>query len=100
MNQSEKITEQILLEVTEVSQKTWYPNGYGKGSERITIITLAYDGEYRKAEIKIAGNVPLGTRFELNIKQIDDVTPATIHRGALPIIEDKNLLAGGNEDVQ
>ena len=95
----DKITETIVLEVTNVDSKTWYPKGYGAPSERITLITLKHDGEYRKAEIKIAGNVPLGTRFKLEISQIDDVTPATIHRGALPIIEEANLLTGTADEV-
>ena len=97
---ADPIVETIVLEVTEVQQKTWYPKGYSGKSERITLLTLTYSGEYRKAELTIAGNLPLGTRFQLDIKQIDEVTPATIQRGALPIIEDKNLLTGGNDEVQ
>ena len=97
---SEPITETIVLEVTEVSQRTWYPNGYSKPSERITLLQLQYQGEYRKAEIVIAGNLPLGTRFQLDIKQIDTVDSATIHRGALPTIEENKLLKGERSDVQ
>ena len=100
MNQPEKINETIVLEVTSVDQRTHYPKGYGKPAERVTFITLEHDGPTRKAEIKIIGDLPLGTRFRVDIVQLDDVTPATIQRGALPVIEDKNLLPADNSDVQ
>ena len=98
------ITETIILEVTGVSKQTWYPNGYTKPSETLTMIQLTVNvsGQegLRSASVRIPGDLPLGTRFKLNIEQLDDVTAATIHRGALPIIDDSKQLRGTSGDVQ
>ena len=90
-----KITDTIVLEVTGVDRKTYYPNEYAKPAETQTFITLSTGRDtLRTATISIPGNLPLGTRFKLTVEQIDDVTSATIHRGALPIIEDRKLIEG------
>lgn len=95
------ITETIVLEVTAVSKRTWYPNGYSKPSQELTMIRLATGGEgIRSAEVSIPGDLPMGTRFKLVVEQIDEVTAPTIYRGALPIIDDSKQLAGSTEDVQ
>jgi|SRR5579859_327699 len=97
---AKRITETITLEVTGVDQRTYYPNGYAKPTEVITQITLsAKESPLRSASVTIPGNLPLGTRFKLTIEQVDDVTPATIHRGALPIIEDHKLIEGSDGGV-
>ena len=99
---AEKITETIVLEVTGVDQRTYYPHGYSSAAETITTISLTHnkhgqDSALRSASITIPGNLPLGTRFKLTIEQIDEVTSATIHRGALPVIEDRKLIQGDGE---
>lgn len=100
----EKISEVIVLEVTGVDQRTYYPHGYAKPAETLTTITLTHNasgtGSLRRAEVTIPGNLPLGTRFKLTVEQVDDVTAATIHRGALPIVEDHRLIEGGGGEVQ
>ena len=97
----DKITETIVLEVTGVDQRSYYPNGYNKPAQILTMIRLTHNAEggdgLRAATINIPGNLPLGTRFKVAIEQIDDVSAATIHRGALPVIEDAKLLAGEGE---
>lgn len=97
---SEKITETVMLEVTGVSQQAYYPKGWAEPSETITKITLSHnahgtDSVLRSASVTIPGNLPLGTRFKLTIEQIDEVTSATIHRGALPNVVDHKLVEGG-----
>lgn len=97
----ERITEVIHLEVTGVDRRTYYPNGYSKPADTLTVITLNHNNNgsesaLRSASISIPGNLPLGTRFKLTIEQVDEVTPATIHRGALPVIEDRKLIEGGD----
>jgi len=99
---ADKITETIVLEVTGVDQRTYYPHGWSKPAENITTISLTHnkggqESVLRSASVTIPGNLPLGTRFKLTIEQIDEVTSATIHRGALPIVEDRKLIEGGEE---
>ena len=98
------ITETIILEVTDVSTKTHYPMGYDKPSETLTMIRLCHNEggreSNRQADIVIPGNLPIGTRFKLNIEQVDEVTSATIHRGALPNIDESKLLRGTKDEIQ
>ncbi len=98
------ITETIVLEVTGVDKKTWYPNGYMKPGETLTMIKLTTNTGnqegLRSASVMIPGELPLGTRFKLTVEQVDDVTSATIHRGALPNIDESRYLKGSEEDVQ
>jgi len=101
---ADKINDTIMLEVTGVDKRTYYPKGYSGDAETITTISLTHnkhgqDSALRSADITIPGNLPLGTRFKLTIEQVDEVTPATIHRGALPVIEDHKLIEGGDGGV-
>lgn len=99
---TEPITETLVLEVTGVDKKTWYPRGYSEPSETLTMIKLSSGDQdsIRRAEIAIPGDLPLGTRFKVTIKQADEVTAATIHRGALPIIDESRQLKGTGGDIQ
>ena len=98
------ITEEIVLEVTGVTRHTHYPKGYGGDSETLTMIKLSHNPHgtagLRSATITIPGDLPIGTRFKLTIEQADEVTAATIHRGALPIIDDSRQLKGTGGDIQ
>ena len=100
MKQPEKIIDTLILEVTNCEEKSTRPNGWSKPAVDMTFITLKHRSDIRPAQIVIPGNLPIGTRFKMVVEQIDEVTCATIQRGALPIIEDRNLLAGGNDEVQ
>lgn len=95
------VEETIILEVTGVDRKTWYPNGYSNPPETLTMMRLSTgDSGLRTAVLTIPGDLPLGTRFTLTVTQLDDVTAATIHRGALPIIDDSKKLKGTTDDIQ
>lgn len=101
---SQQITDTLVLEVTGVKDVVHHPYGYGKPSERLTTILLTHNaGDYsaiRSASITIPGNLPIGTRFKVTIEQVDTVEAATIHRGALPVIDDSLQLKGGNDEIQ
>ena len=95
----DKITDEMILEGTGVKEQIHHPFGYGKPADKITTILLTHNtGDYgviRSASGTIPGNLPIGTRFKITIEQVDEVTSATIKRGALPnIIEDKLLVEG------
>lgn len=93
------ITEILYGEVTRVENKTEYLNGYDKPPVKYTAINISsikQDNQsgIRAASITIPGNLPCGVQFKITVEQIDEVTPATINRGALPIIKDSKLIEG------
>jgi hypothetical protein len=83
-----KIKDEIIVEVTEVKQKSEHLQGYDKPTTKFTEITMSSGGNQysgmRYATVRIAGDVPIGTRFRVIVEQVDEVTAATIFRGTLP----------------
>ena len=85
------IIETFFTEVTGVSRQTRYLQGYGKPATEYTAISLSSElrgGDHspiRTCAISLPGDLPIGTRFKVTVEQVDEITPATIHRGALPV---------------
>ena len=98
------ITDTMVLEVSGVKEQRHHPYGFSKPAENLTTILLTHNASdyaaIRSASITIPGNLPIGTRFKVTIEQVDEVTSATIHRGALPIIDDSKQLMGASEELQ
>lgn len=84
------ITETLYGEVVGASRDTRYLEGYGKPPTVCTQVKIKFgdnDNALRVAAVRIPGDLPIGTRFKLELSQVDEVTPATIHRGAIPRID-------------
>lgn len=101
----QRITETFYAEVTRVERKSKYLNGYGHPPTEFTAIsaksvTTGDDEGLRGVQFTLPGDLPVGTRFKVVIEQVDEVTAATIHRGALPEIKDSKLIKGGDGGVQ
>lgn len=94
------VTETFVCEVDGVSRQSRYLNGYGKPATEFVAVSLragnngADGGPLRTCHISFPADLPIGTRFKVTVEQIDEVTTAVIHRGALPEIREYKQLDG------
>lgn len=92
-----KIKDEMIVEVTEVEAKNDRLHGYDQPATKYRKLTLSGNGDIynamRSAKVSIPGDAPIGTRFKLTIEQIDEVTPATIIRGAIPNIVEAGAMS-------
>lgn len=93
------VTETFVCEVNGVSRQQWYLHGYSKPATEYTAISMQQNTQgqtpaIRTCTITLPADLPIGTRFKVTVEQVDEVTAATIHRGALPIIDDRKQIEG------
>ena len=85
------ITETMYGEVIGVERTERYLSGYGKPATVYTAVKIKFGAEeksLRAGYVTLPADLPIGTRFRLDITQVDEVTSATIHRGAVPRLEE------------
>jgi hypothetical protein len=96
---SNMVTETFVCEVNGVSRESKYLQGYGKPPTNYTAVSMEQSTQgqtepIRSCRITLPADLPIGTRFKVTVEQVDEVTAATIHRGALPVIDDRKQIEG------